>query len=92
MIDTAGVEKSKSGSLQDRMYQQSQVAIETADITLMLIDARTGILSDDVYFLSIAAIIFTLFILKRIGIDRKVSILCFLIYLMYIGNLYLTNF
>ena len=50
LIDTAGVEKSKSGSLQDRMYQQSQVAIEKADITLMLIDARTGILSDDVYF------------------------------------------
>ena len=50
LIDTAGVEKSKRGSLQDRMYQQSQVAIETADITLVLIDARTGILSDDVYF------------------------------------------
>ena len=50
------------------------------------------VLLDDVYFLSIAAIIFTLFIFKRIGIGRKVSITCFLIYLMYIGNLYLTNF
>ena len=30
--------------------------------------------------------------LKKIGIGRKVSITCLLIYLMYIGNLYLTNF
>ena len=51
-----------------------------------------NILLDDVYFLSIIAIIFTLFILKRIRIGRKVSFLCFLIYLMYLGNLYLTNF
>ena len=51
-----------------------------------------NILLDDVYFLSIIAIIFTLFILKRIRIGRKVSFLCFLIYFMYLGNLYLTNF
>lgn len=51
-----------------------------------------NILLDDVYFLSLAAIIFTLFILKRIQIDRKVSFLCFSIYLIYLGNLYLTNF
>ena len=51
-----------------------------------------NILLDDVYFLSIIAIIFTLFILKRIRIGRKVSFLCFLIYLMYLGNLYLSNF
>lgn len=50
------------------------------------------ILLDDVYFLSLAAIIFTLFIFKRLRIGRKVSFLCFLIYLMYLGNLYLTNF
>ena len=51
-----------------------------------------NILLDDVYFLNIIAIIFTLFILKRIRIGRKVSFLCFLIYLMYLGNLYLSNF
>ena len=50
------------------------------------------ILLDDVYFLSFAAIIFTLFILKRIRIGKKVSLLCFLMYLIYLGNLYLTNF
>ena len=50
------------------------------------------ILIDDVYFLSFGAIIFTVFILKGIWIGRKVSIMCFLIYLIYLGTLYLTNF
>ena len=50
------------------------------------------ILLDDVCFLGLIAIIFTLLILKRIRIGRRVSFLCFLIYLMYLGNLYLTNF
>jgi GTP-binding protein len=52
LIDTAGLEKAKAGSLQDRMRQQSQVAIEMADISLMVIDARSGILPDDAYFAS----------------------------------------
>ena len=52
LIDTAGLEKAKAGSLQDRMRQQSQVAIEMADISLMLIDAKSGILPDDAYFAS----------------------------------------
>lgn len=52
LIDTAGLEKAKAGTLQDRMRQQSQIAIEMADISLMLIDARIGILPDDTYFAS----------------------------------------
>ena len=52
LIDTAGLEKAKAGSLQDRMRQQSQVAIEMADISLMVIDARSGVLPDDAYFAS----------------------------------------
>ena len=52
LIDTAGLEKAKAGTLQDRMREQSQIAIELADISLMVIDARTGILSDDNYFAS----------------------------------------
>ncbi len=52
LIDTAGLEKAKAGSLQDRMRQQSQVAIEMADISLMVIDARKGVLPDDAYFAS----------------------------------------
>ena len=52
LIDTAGLEKAKAGSLQDRMRKQSQIAIEMADISLMVIDARSGILPDDAYFAS----------------------------------------
>jgi GTP-binding protein len=52
LIDTAGLEKAKAGSLQDRMRRQSQVAIEMADISLMVIDARSGVLPDDAYFAS----------------------------------------
>ena len=52
LIDTAGLEKAKAGSLQDRMRQQSQVAIEMADISLMVIDARSGVLPDDAFFAS----------------------------------------
>ena len=52
LIDTAGLEKAKAGTLQDRMREQSQIAIELADISLMVIDARTGILPDDNYFAS----------------------------------------
>ena len=50
------------------------------------------VLTDDVYFLTFSAIIFTLFILKRKSVNRKVSVVCFLIYLIYLGHLYLTNF
>ncbi len=52
LIDTAGFEKAKIGTLQDKMRRQSQIAIEEADISLMLIDARIGILPDDIYFAS----------------------------------------
>ena len=50
LIDTAGLEKARIGTLQDRMRRQSQLAIDKADISLMVIDARAGILPDDVYF------------------------------------------
>ena len=52
LIDTAGLEKAKSGTLQDKMRRQSQIAIEKADISLMVIDARVGIMPADVYFAS----------------------------------------
>ena len=51
-----------------------------------------NVLLDDVYFMSILVILFTVFILKRIIVSKKVSFLCFLIYIIYLGNLYLTNF
>ena len=38
LIDTAGLEKSKLGSLEDRMRLQTEVAVQQADITLLVID------------------------------------------------------
>ena len=43
VIDTAGFEEAPAGSLPARMREQTQAAIEQADIVLMLIDARAGI-------------------------------------------------
>ena len=50
LVDTAGLEQAKDGSLAARMRQQSERAIALADIILMVIDARAGILPDDHYF------------------------------------------
>ena len=50
LIDTAGLEKAKSGTLEDRMRLQTEAAVQQADITLLLIDGRTGLLPDDMYF------------------------------------------
>ena len=50
LIDTAGLEKAKSGSLEDRMRQQTELAVQQADITLLVIDGRAGLLPDDLYF------------------------------------------
>lgn len=50
LIDTAGLEQAKKGSLEERMRAQSEAAIASADITFMVIDARAGILRDDSYF------------------------------------------
>ena len=50
LIDTAGLEQAKKGTLEERMRAQSEAAIASADITFMVIDARAGILPDDSYF------------------------------------------
>ncbi len=50
LIDTAGLEQAKSGSLEARMREQTEMAITEADVTLLLVDGRSGILPDDVYF------------------------------------------
>jgi GTP-binding protein len=47
VIDTAGLETAAPETLADRMRQQTEVAIEEADVVLFLVDARTGILPDD---------------------------------------------
>ena len=50
LIDTAGLEDSHNASLQGRMRRQTERAIKNADIILFMIDARTGLTPDDIYF------------------------------------------
>ena len=53
VIDTAGLEEADADSLQGRMWEQTSMAIEEADICLFLIDARAGIIPDDRTFAKI---------------------------------------
>lgn len=50
VIDTAGYEYSKIDNLERRMWQQTQKAIDEADICLFLFDARVGIQPYDKHF------------------------------------------
>jgi GTP-binding protein len=50
IVDTAGLEQAKRGSIAERMRQQSEAALAAADLVLFVIDAREGITSDDKSF------------------------------------------
>lgn len=50
LIDTAGLEESSKGSLEDRMRRQTEYAIANSDLTLLLFDARSGITEADIFF------------------------------------------
>ncbi|MGD9739015.1 MAG: ribosome biogenesis GTPase Der [Bauldia sp.] len=50
VVDTAGLEEAPSGSLAGRMRAQTEAAIRAADLSLFLIDARTGITPADETF------------------------------------------
>ncbi|MEC8540049.1 MAG: ribosome biogenesis GTPase Der [Pseudomonadota bacterium] len=50
VIDTAGLEEAATGSLEDRMRRQTERAIESADFTMMVIDARVGVTPADKFF------------------------------------------
>jgi len=54
LFDTAGLEDAKRGSIADRMRQQTEAALTTADLVLFVIDAREGITSDDKSFSKLA--------------------------------------
>ncbi|MDC9824010.1 ribosome biogenesis GTPase Der [Devosia sp. ZB163] len=43
VLDTAGYEDRTDGSLEDRMRQQTEIAIRDADIILFMIDAKAGV-------------------------------------------------
>ena len=50
VLDTAGYEDVPDGSLEDRMRQQTELAIREADIILFMIDARAGVVPLDQRF------------------------------------------
>ena len=50
IIDTAGLENATEGTLEARMHQQTSIALKEADVALMLIDARAGVVPLDSHF------------------------------------------
>ena len=50
IIDTAGYEYSKEDNIEQRMWAQTQIAIDDADVVLFLFDARVGIQPYDEHF------------------------------------------
>ncbi|MCT8973197.1 ribosome biogenesis GTPase Der [Microbaculum marinisediminis] len=50
LIDTAGLEEADPGSLEGRMRAQTERAVDEADVSLFLIDARAGLTPTDRHF------------------------------------------
>lgn len=50
VIDTAGLEEAKGDKLEARMRAQTDVAIEEADLCLLMVDGRAGIVPLDQHF------------------------------------------
>lgn len=50
VIDTAGLEEAFDDSLEARMRQQTEMALEEADLALFMIDARAGVTPLDSHF------------------------------------------
>ena len=50
LIDTAGFEDAASGTLEARMREQTERALNDADVALLLVDARAGITPLDRHF------------------------------------------
>ncbi len=50
IIDTAGLEEAFDDSLEARMREQTELALEEADIILFMIDARAGVTPLDAHF------------------------------------------
>ncbi|KLN60236.1 GTPase Der [Kiloniella spongiae] len=50
IIDTAGLEEAFDGSLEARMRRQTERAVEEADLVIMVIDARVGVMPIDEHF------------------------------------------
>lgn len=53
IIDTAGLEESGPDTLEGRMRAQTEAAIDEADMTLFIVDAKMGLTPHDKYFAEI---------------------------------------
>ena len=61
LVDTAGLEEAKRGSIAQRMREQSEVALREADLVLFVIDAREGVMpADHVFERMVRASLFSL--------------------------------
>ncbi|MGL4323557.1 MAG: ribosome biogenesis GTPase Der [Beijerinckiaceae bacterium] len=54
IVDTAGLEEAKAGTLEARMRAQTEAAIAAANIVLFMVDARAGITPSDRAFADVA--------------------------------------
>jgi GTP-binding protein len=50
IIDTAGLEEAEEDSLPDRMREQTELALQSADVALLLVDARERVTPMDQHF------------------------------------------
>lgn len=50
VIDTAGLEDAEHDALETRMFQQTELAVEQADLSVMVVDGRAGITPIDSHF------------------------------------------
>ena len=53
VVDTAGFETAGPETLQGRMRRQTEIAIDEADVVVFMVDARAGLLPDDLAFAEI---------------------------------------
>ena len=47
VIDTGGIEPKTDSIILQKMREQAQIAIETADVIIFMVDIRTGLVADD---------------------------------------------
>ena len=47
LIDTGGLDPDSDDIITKQMYRQAEIAIETADVIIFMVDAKSGVLEDD---------------------------------------------
>ncbi len=50
LVDTAGLEKAENNSLQALMMQQTETAVDMADVIMLVVDGVAGLTPQDTYF------------------------------------------